>query len=135
MDLPKIDSRERTSDRMKPSTISSGANAVSLKATSCAVTVVPTLAPKITPTLFLNDNTPALTRLTAMTEVAELDWMTAVTRAPMSRPNRGILVARARNLRKRSPEICWISAEKFSRPKINRMTAVRPARSTCRCSM
>ena len=57
----------------KPTRISSGANAVSLKATSWAVTVVPTLAPKMIPTEFLKDSTPALTRLMAMTEVAELD--------------------------------------------------------------
>ncbi len=68
------------------------------------------------PTLFLNDRTPAFTRLMAITEVAELDWMTAVTPAPISTPTRGMLVTLDRVRRKRSPDRCWISEEKCSSP-------------------
>ncbi len=112
-----------------------GAKAVSLKATSCAVTVVPILEPKMMPTLFLKESTPALTRLMAMTEVAELDWMTAVTKAPISTPTTGIFVVLARNFRNFSPEIRWISSEKFSRPKTNRIVAVNPVRKMLKCSI
>ena len=58
---------------MKPMIIKIGAKLVSLKATSCAVIVVPMLLPKIMPTLFLNERTPAFTKPIEMTDVAELD--------------------------------------------------------------
>ena len=92
------------------------------------------LAPKMIPTLFRKESNPPFTSPTAMTDVAELDWMTAVTTAPMTRPMIGILVALARNLRNRSPVTCSISLEKFSKPKTKRMMAVRPAIRTWRFS-
>ena len=93
MVLPKIAIRDRTTDKKNPKIIRNGAKLVNLKATSWAVIVVPTLLPKIMPTLFLKDKTPALTRLMAITDVAELDWITAVTTAPINTPTNGNFVA------------------------------------------
>ena len=59
--------------KKKPRINIAGANAVSLNAISCEVTVVPILEPKIIPMLFLKERTPAFTRPMAITEVAELD--------------------------------------------------------------
>ena len=126
---------ERMNESANPRMINTGAIAVSSNATNWAVIVVPIFAPKMIPTLFLNESTPALTRLTAITEVAELDWITAVTKAPISMPITGIFVALARNLRNLSPEIFSISAEKFSNPKMKRMMAVNPAIIMWICSI
>jgi len=52
-----------------------------------AVTVVPILAPIITPIDSTRDNNPALTKLTTITVVAEEDWITAVTKTPVNTPN------------------------------------------------
>lgn len=127
--------RERIIDKKKPMIIRNGAKLVNLKATSWAVMVVPTLLPKIMPTLCLNDNTPALTRLIVITEVAELDWITAVTKAPINTPTNGNLVALLRDFRKCSPETRSISLEKFSSPNINKMMAVMPAMNMDRLSI
>lgn len=127
-----MDNRDLVRVSKNPSIIKMGAKAVSLNATSWAVTVVPTFAPNIIPTEFLKDSTPAFTRLMAITDVAELDWITAVTRAPIATPIMGTLVALDRERRKLSPEICSISLEKFSRPKMNRMIEVRPAIKMCK---
>ena len=62
------------------------ASAVVLNATICAVTVVPTLAPKITPTDWVKVRSPALTKPTTSTVVTDDDWMTAVTMAPVIAP-------------------------------------------------
>lgn len=63
-----------------------GANAVSVKATSWAVMVVSMLDPNISPTLFLKDRTPALTSPIVITKMAEPDWMMAVIIAPSITP-------------------------------------------------
>jgi hypothetical protein len=59
---------------------------VSLKAMSWEVTVVPMLAPRITPTACCRVIRPALTNPISMTVVAEEDWTTAVTRVPVRQP-------------------------------------------------
>ena len=69
-----------------PMEISGMASAVVLNATICAVTVVPTLAPKITPTDCTRVMSPALTKPTTSTMVTEDDWITAVTIAPVKGP-------------------------------------------------
>ncbi len=68
-----------------------------------AVTVVPTLAPMITPMACDRFISPASTKLTTMTVVAELDWIMAVTRIPVSTPITRLRVIMARILRRRSP--------------------------------
>ena len=96
---------ERINERKKPRIINTGANEVNLKATNCAVIVVPIFAPNIIPILFLNESTPAFTRLMAMTEVAELDWIKAVTIAPKRRPIPENLVVLDKNFLNFSPVI------------------------------
>ena len=51
-----------------------------------AVTVVPTLAPMITPMAWRRESRPELTKPTTITVVAEEDWMTAVTSIPVRKP-------------------------------------------------
>jgi len=57
-----------------------------LNATSCAVTVVPILAPKITPRAWESDINPAFTKPTSITVVAEDDWIIPVMIAPTRTP-------------------------------------------------
>ena len=78
-----------------PIAISGNASAVVLKATICAVTVVPTLAPNITPTDCTRVMMPALTKPTTSTVVTEDDWITAVTMAPVTAPRTGFPVSLA----------------------------------------
>ena len=70
---------------------------------SQAVTVVPTLAPMITPMDCPSVSSPALTKLTTMTVVAEEDWMRAVISIPVSTPVTRFVVIAVRMVRKRSP--------------------------------
>ena len=51
-----------------------------------AVTVVPTLAPMITPMAWRRESRPEFTKPTTMTVVAEELWMTAVTPRPVKKP-------------------------------------------------
>ena len=74
-----------------------------------AVTVVPMLAPMMTPMDCARVISPAFTKLTTMTVVALDDWMSAVMRIPVSTPITRFLVMAARMLRRRSPA-------NFSRP-------------------
>lgn len=60
-----------------------------------AVPVVPMLAPKITPGACPKVRRPATTKPTVATVVAVDDWMTAVVRAPVAAPERGVWVTRA----------------------------------------
>ena len=59
------------------------------------MTVVPTLAPIITPTDWLRLISPALMNPTTSTVVTEEDWMTAVTKAPVIAAVNRFLVNRA----------------------------------------
>ena len=54
-----------------------------------AVTVVPILAPIITATAPANERSPAFTKLTTITVVADDDWMAAVTIVPVKMPFSG----------------------------------------------
>ena len=74
-----------------------------------AVTVVPMLAPMMTPIDCANVIKPAFTKLTTITVVALDDWMRAVMRIPVSTPITRFFVMAAKILRKRSPAY-------FSRP-------------------
>ncbi|MPM68898.1 hypothetical protein SDC9_115833 [bioreactor metagenome] len=51
-----------------------------------AVTVVPMLAPMMTPMDWTKLSNPALTKLTTITVVADEDWMSAVIRTPVKTP-------------------------------------------------
>ena len=68
-----------------------------------AVTVVPILAPMITPIDCDKVSSPALTKLTTITVVAEEDWISAVMSTPVSTPVTRLVVIAVRIFRKRSP--------------------------------
>jgi len=102
--------------RRKPPTTKRGAKAVSLKATSWAVIVVPMLAPMTRPIDPRKEIAPALTSPTAMTVVAVLDWVIAETPAPATAPRRGVRVAFWRRVQKRSPAAWRTSSENLSMP-------------------
>ena len=68
-----------------------------------AVTVVPILAPIITPIDCERLNRPAFTKLTTITVVAEEDWIRAVIRTPVKTPVTLLVVIAVRILRRRSP--------------------------------
>ncbi len=65
-----------------PASRITGAAFSSLKETRSAVTVVPTLAPRMTPAACVSVISPELTKLTTMTVHAEEDWTTAVKNTP-----------------------------------------------------
>ena len=52
------------------------------------------MAPKITPMAWRSFIMPALTKPTTMTDVAQDDWITAVTPVPSSRPRKVVLDSR-----------------------------------------
>ena len=68
-----------------------------------AVTVVPILAPIITLIDWESVSSPALTKLTTITVVAEDDCTKAVINIPVSTPVTRLVVITVRILRKRSP--------------------------------
>ena len=68
-----------------------------------AVTVVPMLAPMITPMDCERVRSPALTKLTTMTVVAEEDWIRAVIRTPVRTPVTRLVVIAVKIPRRRSP--------------------------------
>ncbi len=68
------------------------------------VTVVPILAPMMTPTAWFKFMMPELTKPTTMTVVAEEDWMTAVTKTPSRRAIRRFWVSFSRIFSRRPPE-------------------------------
>jgi len=68
-----------------------------------AVTVVPILAPIITPIDCDRVSNPALTKLTTITVVAEEDWISAVISTPVRTPVTRLVVIAVKIFRKRSP--------------------------------
>ena len=68
-----------------------------------AVTVVPMLAPMITPMAFTSDRRPAFTKLTSISVVAVEDWTRAVTTIPVSTRLKAEDVIEAMKLRNFSP--------------------------------
>ena len=73
------------------------------KAISCAVIVVPMLAPKITEIACGSPISPALTKPITITVVALEDCRTAVTSAPARAPIKGFFVRIPRMVRIFSP--------------------------------
>lgn len=71
-----------------------------------AVAVVPMLAPMMTDMACVNPRSPALTKLTTITVVAEEDCMSAVIDTPVSTPTKRFLVIAPRMERMRVPAIC-----------------------------
>ena len=67
------------------------------------VMVVPMLAPMITPMAWVRVMRPASTKLTVMTVVALLLWISTVTHAPTRTPRKGVLVNVPISCRRRSP--------------------------------
>ena len=78
-----------------------------------AVSVVPILAPMMTPMACVSVSKPALTKLTTITVVAEEDCITEVMPRPVSTPLKGLEVMAERKLRMRSPAA-------FCRPELIR---------------
>lgn len=68
-----------------------------------AVTVVPILAPMMTPIDWPNVSKPAFTKLTTITVVAEDDWIRAVIKTPVSMPVTRLVVIAVKIRRNRSP--------------------------------
>ena len=68
-----------------------------------AVTVVPMLAPIITPMACAKVSRPAFTKLTTITVVADEDWMTVVIPKPVNTPLRGLEVMAERKPLSLSP--------------------------------
>ena len=99
---------------------------MTLKATICAVTVVPISAPRMTPIACDSDIKPAVTKPTSMTVVTEEDWMIAVTKAPVSRPMIRLVVSLPKIAFMRLPATLFSASAICSMPK--RKTA-RPPKS------
>ena len=70
---------------------------------SHAVTVVPMLAPIMTPMDWVNVKSPAFTKLTTITVVADDDWIRAVINTPVSIPVTLFVVIAVSIRRKLSP--------------------------------
>ena len=73
------------------------------QATNQAVTVVPMLAPIITPIACTKVRRPAFTKLTTITVVADEDWMMAVIPRPVITRLKGLEVMAERKPRSLSP--------------------------------
>ncbi len=82
-----------------PTMIKSGATASSLNDTSWPVTVVPILAPMMTPTDWERFIRPLFTKLTTSTVVALDDWMIPVNTIPSRSPINGFVVNFSRIVR------------------------------------
>ena len=89
--------------RQAPTKMIYGAMAVSFKETSCAVIVVPMLAPNVIPTDCSSVRSPAFTKLTSITVVAPDDWIIAVNIAPKITAMNRFFVTRSRMTRILSP--------------------------------
>ena len=84
------------------------------------VTVVPMLAPMMTPIAWCSCIRPELTKPTAMTVVALEDWMTAVTTRPSRRPRTGDAVILLRMPCSLPPAICSRDLPMTSMPYKNK---------------
>ena len=78
-----------------------------LKATSCAVMVVPMLAPKMMPMDCTRVRSPAFTKPMTITVLALEDWMTQVTAAPDRMATKRLAENTFRMERIRSPAELW----------------------------
>ena len=77
---------------LKNSRIALPDESISIRRIICAVTVVPIFAPRTIHTACLRFKTPAVISPTVITIVAVDDWITAVTRAPVSTPMKAFAV-------------------------------------------
>ncbi len=77
------------------------------RAITHAVNVVPTFAPIITAIDCARDISPAFTKLTTMTVLADELCISAVIRNPVSVPVNRLRVIAERMLRRRSPAAFW----------------------------
>ncbi len=111
---------------LKPKPIISSAALVTLKATICAVIVVPMFAPMITPTDWDSDIRPAEMKPTTSTVVTDDDWITAVTKAPVIAPMNRFEVSLARIDFMRSPATAFSAVAICSMPNRN---SARPPNS------
>ena len=89
--------------KIAPANKISGAYALKLKAVSCAVIVVPILAPIMTPMACVRLRSPELTKPMTMTSVAEELWIIKVTSTPTATAIKRLLVAFSRMTRSLSP--------------------------------
>ena len=99
-----------------------------------AVTVVPMLAPIITPTAWPRTRRPAFTKLTTMMVVAVEDWIAAVTPMPVTICLKGLDVIEARKDLNPSPATFWSPPLNRLNPKRKSATdprSVRICRNTC----
>jgi len=87
------------------------------------VTVVPILAPIITPADSTSERIPALTNETVITVVAEDDWTKAVIRNPVKTPKYLFLVIFLRMLRICEPAALWIPSLIIFIPKMKKARA------------
>ena len=103
---------------------------MTLKAITCAVMVVPTFAPRITPTAWESDISPELMKPTTITVVTDEDWITDVTKAPVSTPMKRLRVSCLSSIRRRSPATARSATVICSSP--NRKSASPPSSPTTR---
>ena len=99
---------------------------MTLKATIWAVIVVPMFAPMITDTDCDMDMRPADMKPTTSTVVTEEDWMTAVTKAPVTAPMNRLVVSFSRMSFIRSPATALSESAIWFMPK---RKSARPPRS------
>ena len=109
--------------RRTPARSRTGAASETCRAISCAVMVVPMFAPKITPAAWCRSMSPARTKPTTMTVVAEEDCTTMVKTRPTSSPRKRLRVRISRKRRRLSPAarsspspICFIPKRKSPSP-------------------
>ncbi|MHB9293657.1 hypothetical protein Holit_02784 [Hollandina sp. SP2] len=72
------------------------------------VIVVPILAPMMTPIAWVRVSSPALTKETTITVVAEDDWIIAVTIKPVNTAVTLFPVMKPRTCWNRDPAVCWM---------------------------
>ena len=89
------------------------------------VMLVPTIAPMMTAMAWRTFIMPELTKPTTMTEVAEEDWMTAVTPAPSSMPLSGVPESLYRISSSLLPATFFSPSPISDMPKRNRATPPR----------
>ncbi len=97
-----------------------GAYAERLNETNCEVTVVPILAPKITPAAWYRFISPALTKLTTMAVQAEEDWMIPVNMIPTIMPEKRFVVKISRIRLSFAPATFSMESLMTRMPKRNR---------------
>ena len=96
------------------------------------MTVLPMLAPMITPTDCASVSTPAVTKPTTSTVVTDDELSTAVTKAPVSAPVKRLVVSFASAVRSESPAACFRPCDSSSRPARN--SASPPNKPMASCS-